>query len=284
MSPFQFSAGPLNNPVLTRADVSDVPASFVADPFMLRVGYKWFMFFEVLNAAAGKGEIGLAVSSNGTHWVYQQIVLSEPFHLSYPYVFLWDDEYYMVPETHKARSVRLYRATHFPHRWSYVATLLDKAYFADSSVFRHNGKWWLFTETNPNGNNDTLRLFYADILTGPWHEHPESPVVKGNPRIARPGGRVLSIGDKVIRYAQDCFPRYGMQVRAFEISDLTTKSYKEKEVPSNPILTGSNADTWNEHGMHHIDPHQVGDDKWIACVDGHKKVLVSESTPACPPQ
>src|SRR5260370_37084346 len=45
----------LQNPVLTNKDVSDLAAQFVADPFMLRVGDTWYMFFEVMNRRGGEG-------------------------------------------------------------------------------------------------------------------------------------------------------------------------------------------------------------------------------------
>src|SRR5919106_1772188 len=58
-SPWDFpSPTQIDNPVLTRRDVSDVPAAFVADPFMLRTAHTWYMFFEVVNTSTNKGEIG----------------------------------------------------------------------------------------------------------------------------------------------------------------------------------------------------------------------------------
>jgi hypothetical protein len=268
-SPFSF--GPpknVDNPVLTRKDVSDVPAAIVADPFMLRRDNTWYMFFEVMNQQTKKGEIGLASSENGVKWTYQQIVLAEPFHLSYPYVFHWADNYYMIPESYQANSIRLYKALQFPTHWLFVATLLSGGIFLDSSIFFYDDKWWLFTETNADYSQwDTLRLYYAHDLTGPWLEHPQSPIIEGNERIARPAGRVVVLNHSIIRYAQDCYPIYGTQVRAFELSKLTTTSYSEQEVAESPVLTTSEAG-WNESGMHHIDPHRLDDGRWIACVDG----------------
>lgn len=110
-SPFSLiPADPGNDPVLTKHDVSDVSAGYVADPFMLRLDSTWYMFFEVVNEHSKKGEIGLATSGDGLRWTYRQIVLAEPFHLSYPYVFQWQNEFFMVPETCHMNSVRLYRA------------------------------------------------------------------------------------------------------------------------------------------------------------------------------
>ncbi|NQW05295.1 MAG: hypothetical protein HQ485_14915, partial [Acidobacteria bacterium] len=37
----------LVNPVVTARHVTDAPARFVADPFMLRADSTWHMFFEV---------------------------------------------------------------------------------------------------------------------------------------------------------------------------------------------------------------------------------------------
>jgi len=255
------------NPVLTRENVSDIEARFVADPFMLRAKGTWHMFFEVMNRECGRGEIGLATSKNGLKWQYRQIVLTEPFHLSYPYVFEWMNDYYMIPETHKARSVRLYRASKFPQQWSFVSTLLEEQSFCDSSIFRYANTWWLYTETNPDYKFDTLRLYYAQDLVGPWIEHPQSPIIEGNPHTARPGGRVLVLGDRIVRYAQDCYPMYGTQIRAFEIIELTTTGYCEREACEHPILIPS-GNGWNALGMHHVDPHQMDDGRWLACVDG----------------
>src|SRR5262245_53920492 len=66
-----------NNPVLTRSDVTDVCAVFVADPFMLKVRGLWYMFFEIYNHNTDKGEIGLAISRDGFTWNYERIVLAE---------------------------------------------------------------------------------------------------------------------------------------------------------------------------------------------------------------
>lgn len=270
-SPFNFvSPENVNNPVLAAKDVTDVPAKFVADPFMVKENSTWYMFFEVMNNQTEQGDIGLAISNDGLKWDYKQIVLDEPFHLSYPYTFKWKGEHYMIPESYQASSVRLYKAVEFPTKWSFVETLIDGSDYVDPSIFYFNEKWWLFVSTT---KDNVLRLYYADKLTGHWIEHPESPIIDGDANIARPGGRVLVFDNQIVRYTQDDDPTYGNQVRAFEITELTTASYEEKEVIENPILKGSGAG-WNENGMHHIDPHQIDENKWIACVDGYERFWV----------
>jgi hypothetical protein len=99
-APYAFSPHPFvkKHPVLQASDVVDVPAFFVADPFMVKDNNTWFMFFEVLNKSSQQGDIGLATSYDGIIWRYEKIVLDESFHLSYPYVFKWNDSFYIVPE------------------------------------------------------------------------------------------------------------------------------------------------------------------------------------------
>lgn len=261
----------ITNPVLTAQDVTDVKADFVADPFMLHENDTWYMFFEVLNARDQRGEIGLATSKDGFKWTYQQIVLDEPFHLSYPYVFKWNHDYYLIPESYKANCIRLYKAVDFPIKWSFLTTLLDGGDYVDSSVFQFNGMWWLFT-SSPKGN--ILHLYYADDLMGDWTEHPKSPVIEGNINIARPGGRVVVVDGKILRYTQDGEHFYGNQVRAFEITELTPTNYAEKEVEKNPVLKASGMG-WNKIGMHTIDPHKLAEDNWLACVDGYSIKVVT---------
>ena len=261
ISPFNLEPAA---PILTKANITDIPADFVADPFMLRRGRTWYMFFEVMHTETKLGEIGLATSNDALNWTYDRIVLKEPFHLSYPYVFEWRNEYYMLPETLNAGAVCLYKALDFPYNWTVVARLIDSQ-LADPSIVRFNDRWWLFACSTPY-QHDTLRLYFADELTGPWTEHPKSPLIQNDKRRARPAGRILKFGNRLFRFAQDCTPQYGSSVRAFEITSLTKDNYAEVELHI-PILKAS-GNGWNAKGMHHIDAHQQPDGYWLACVDG----------------
>lgn len=257
------------NPMLRARDVTDVAAGFVADPFLLRDGGTWYLFFEVLESATKLGRIGLAESSDGLRWRYRQTVLAEPFHLSYPYVFAWEGQCFMIPETLDAGCIRLYRADPFPTRWR-LAAELHAGRFADPSIALFEGRWWLFACPRPHAH-DTLCLYSAPAPAGPWREHPQSPLVTGDRRRARPAGRVLSHGGRLIRYAQDCHPFYGTAVRAFVVQELTATAYREEEAAGSPVLAATGSG-WNGKGMHHVDPHPLPDgDGWIACVDGRSR-------------
>ena len=253
------------NPVLTAHDVTDVPADFVADPFLFREGSLWYMFFEVLKSNTGLGVIGLAQSYDGFLWQYKQIVLSESFHLSFPMVFKLGDVYYMIPETYQKSEVRLYRATNFPYGWTYAGTLISGRYFVDPQVFYYNNKWWMFVSTTGNSN---CYLYYSSNLTAGWLEHPASPIVRNDATKARGGGRAFVFdSDRIIRVAQNTGPSYGAQVRAFEVDLLTENVYQEHEIAESPILK-KGVENWSFGAAHQFDPWWDGY-LWICSADGH---------------
>ncbi len=271
-SPFDFPpAQRRGNPVLRAEDVTDVPAKFVADPFLMRNADTWQLFFEVYNLATDQGDLALATSHNGQDWKYQGLIIDEPFHLSYPYVFQWQDDTYLIPESYEAGQVRLYQADNYPTGWRFAGTLIDNQELVDPSIVRFEDRWWLFA-TGPG--NDTLRLFFADELLGPWQEHPQSPIVAGNPHIARSSGRILVLDDRVYRYTMDVDPPVGThQVWAMEITTLTPAAYAERKAREEPILKPSGTG-WNAQAMHQIDPWPIAQNRWLAAVDGFGTYLV----------
>jgi hypothetical protein len=264
-SPFQLSDPPnVKNPVLAPADVTDFHVNIVAHPFMIVAGSRYYLFFTAKNDQGKEvSGIGLAQSSNGTEWKYSRIVLKEPFVLSYPYVFVYRNDYYMIPESHTEKFLRLYKAVEFPYRWKYEKDLLAGDTYISASVVEYEGMWWMFVGRE---GNETLRLFYASDLRAHWQEHPLSPIVARDPHIARPGGRALVVDGKLYRIGQDCEPTYGYQARAFQVAEISTTAYRER--PVGIPLVKATSRGWNADAMHHVDLHQLGKDQWIAAVDG----------------
>jgi len=164
--------------------------------------------------------------------------------------------------------VFLYRATSFPYEWRREATLLGGPYLVDPAIFHHDGRWWIFVETHPSRTGETLRLYHSAALTGPYVEHPASPIVDGDPVRSRPAGRVVKVNGRWHRFAQRCTPLYGLDVSAFEITELTERTYAERPAAHGPVLGGAGYGHWNRFGMHHVDAHQLSDGSWVAAVDG----------------
>ncbi len=254
----------LGRPTLQARDVNDVHAEFVADPFIIQHNSKFYMFFEVLDKASRKGIISLATSEDGETWNYDKVVLEEEYHLSYPYVFQFNGDFYMIPESNEASAVLLYKAKNFPYDWEVAHKLIDGKYL-DPSIFQYNNKWWIYV-----AEYGKLHLFYSEKLLGEWKEHPKSPIIRDNYNITRPGGRVIINNEEIYRYAQDGEPSYGSAVRIIKIKKLTEFEYDEEEL--NVVLNGTKKKLdWNMEGMHNIDQLRISNNQWLIAVDGHKK-------------
>ncbi|OBZ95907.1 hypothetical protein ADU59_10850 [Pararhizobium polonicum] len=161
---------------------------FYADPFPFQWQGRSFVFVEDYVHAVGKAVISVVpFNSDGTPQE-PRVVLEEPHHLSYPQVFERDGAIWMLPEASSSGKLTLYRAVGFPDRWVAESVLIEGE-ISDATLLDHEGRLWLFA-TNRDGygsTSDTLVVFYAPALIGPWKPHPLNPILIDR-RMARPGG------------------------------------------------------------------------------------------------
>ena len=261
-----------DNPVLTSEDVTDYGSvDFVADPFVFPGADRWHMFFEVFNRSRDPDAvIGHATSPDGYEWEYDRVALNTGEHLSFPYVFEWRGNRYMLPETGGGGDtlVELYRAVDFPTEWRRCSVLVSGKHPTDDQVvFRFGGRWWLMVG---DGDSSDTYLYHSRTLErDAWRPHPANPIVENRPEAYRPGGRPIVYDDRVVVFYQDCANQYGTSVRAYEITGLDESSFVEAEAPYSPVLEGTGHTLgWNSGRMHHIDPWPVGD-RWFCAVDGN---------------
>lgn len=266
----------VKNPVLTAADVTDVPAKFVADPFLFVENGNYFLFLEVLTKTNNQGDIAVARSRDGFNWTYDRIVLDEAFHLSYPFVFKSQDKYYMIPETYQKNAIMLYETTKedFPYGWNKKSptVLISGKPYLDSSIFRYNDLWWIFTSDASN-----TYIYYSESLQNPqdWKAHLLNPVISNNKRIARHGGRSLVLNqNKLYRIAQKDDVTYGEKVLAFQVEELTTSTFREREISESPLLVQSQLGDWRSDGMHQLDCWWQSS-YWLCATDGKSSGIFS---------
>lgn len=222
------------------------PGCFRADPFLVEKDGTQYLFFEEYSHARGRAHIGLMVAEGGGPFREFGTVLETPGHLSYPQVFEWQGQWYLLPETVSENRVLLYRATHFPDKWEPAAALLENTALVDPTLFFHDHTWWLMgtRKADPAGSdNDQLLLYFSDdLLGGPWQPHPQNPVVT-RLSSARPAGAVVQIGDHWYRPAQNnAAPVYGYGCTWLRITELSKTIYREEKVwtldpgPADPLL------------------------------------------------
>jgi hypothetical protein len=205
---------------------------FWADPFPIKVDGRYYIFFEDYVNAAGRAHISVVeVDQNGIVSGPTE-VLKLDCHLSYPFVFEYHGDYFMIPEMGSRNVVELYRAVSFPFEWRAEKVLLEANSPLDATVIEVEGTWWMFVNIEEKGvavNWDELHLYYAASLFGPWQPHARNPVVS-DVRSARPAGRLFWSNNVLYRPSQDSSVRYGYALTINKVTQLSAEAYTETEM------------------------------------------------------
>ncbi|MES2474549.1 MAG: hypothetical protein V4640_02130 [Verrucomicrobiota bacterium] len=240
-----------------------------ADPFIWAEEGKVCLFKEELPAGETCGYLSVVeLDSSGLPKELPIPILKNNSHHSYPFIFKYADDLWMIPENSMANQLRLYRCIDFPHKWVPDKILMEGVRYADPTLFEHQGRWWLFMTLAVGfyGVNTNLFLFSSDSpLSDEWVPHPMNPIVSGFHQ-SRPAGRLFYSKGRLYRPSQDCFKRYGHALRINEITRLDAEHYEEKFIRK--------IEPWEDDilGVHHIEIN--GD---LIMMDIHR---ISESTTA----
>jgi hypothetical protein len=203
---------------------------FWADPHVLAHDGKRYIFFEELVYSRGKGHISVMSLGDDGKWTEAITVVDRPYHLSYPFIFTWHDQVYMIPESKANRTIEVYRCARVPDQWEFWGALMEDIEAVDTTLFFDGRKWWMFTsiceqEGAPGG--DELFVFYSDSpLSRQWTPHPFNPVVS-DVRTARSAGSLFFRDGKLYRPSQDCSQRYGYAVNLNVVTELSETAYEE---------------------------------------------------------
>jgi hypothetical protein len=206
---------------------------FWADPHIIYEKDVYYIFLEEYMYSTRKGHISFMNMNQDGSWTEPIKVIDKPYHLSYPSVFKYEGTYYMIPESKQNKTIDIYRCVRFPDKWEFHKNMMSGIEAVDSTIFFHNGKYWLFSNNilNAGGNSyDELFLHYSDSLfSGRWTAHPANPIVSDIKR-ARPAGKIFEKNGKIYRPSQDCSRSYGYGLRLNEIVVINENEYKEIEV------------------------------------------------------
>jgi hypothetical protein len=203
-----------------------------ADPHVVPGSDGRLVLVEEYPYATRRGRIAMLRLTESGQVAEVRTVLERECHLSYPAVFEFANDLYMVPESSELGRVDAYRCTSYPWRWEFATTLLRGVRACDSSVIEHAGRWWLFTTVTEQPwltPRDNLHVFFTDDpLEGPWRAHPENPVVC-DAYGSRSAGRPFVCDGRLYRPSQDCSRGYGYGIRVKEVTTLTESRFEERD-------------------------------------------------------
>ncbi|NJC04248.1 hypothetical protein GGQ97_000041 [Sphingomonas kaistensis] len=203
---------------------------FLADPFAVEMADRsgLLILAEDFDWNQNIGRVS-AVRIAGGKASEPRLAPSLPYHLSYPYLVRHADRLYCIPESSQSGRVELHLLDEEGLDWNLEAILIEGRHLLDSTVFQHDGRWWLLATDADDGANLKLRGWFADDLHGPWQEHALNPL-KTDVRSARPAGRPFVHEGALYRPAQDCSRVYGGGVAINRVTALSPTSFEEETV------------------------------------------------------
>jgi hypothetical protein len=167
---------------------------FWADPFVLHRAGFYYVFFEELIYSRVRAHISVGVLDEHYNLHNVTEILTRPYHLSFPFIFTYDEVAYMVPESRENKTIELYRCERFPDKWQFCMNLMEDIEAVDTVLFPYQGKWWMFTNIKENKGcslYDELSIFYSDNpLSNEWMPHQGNPVIS-DVRRARQAGNIF---------------------------------------------------------------------------------------------
>lgn len=250
-----------HNDVWARRNLGGAPWSilpspinrFLADPFPIRRGGRNYLFFEELPHATQKGIISYCLIDEAGNPGPITPVLEEPWHLSYPFLIEEDGQIFMIPEASLSGRIPLYRAVRFPDQWELFATLVSDVEAADATVIRYRGRLWMLAVTRQaiGGYSDTLAIWSADRLTGPWAEHRYNPVLIDD-RLVRPAGNMVVRNGVLYRPVQEARCGYGTALNLMRIDRLDDEGFEQVRethlIAASPVWPGRKLHTLSGNG------------------------------------
>ncbi len=197
---------------------------WAADPFVIEKDGKTYIFSELYDYIKCRGILGCCeLKERGEiKWVP---IITEKFHLSYPYIIESKDKIFLMPESEAGNSLLLYEAIDFPYKWKKVKILRDNVNYADTTPLIWKEQRFALTHNVKDPFHPKLLMIDLD------NECPDKEIETDSPLRTRPAGKNFMLDHACIRPAQNstnCNDGYGKNLIFYEYYIDGESCYSEK--------------------------------------------------------
>lgn len=210
-----------------------------ADPIVVSRDQKEYVFAEAYDRRTGKGHIACAeIMVDPKKMVFHKII-EEDYHMSFPMVFQWEGQTYMIPETSENKSLNLYRCEEFPEKWELVKVFSVDRELVDTVVLE-KGKdslSLLTSQINPHNPLETRFQKYELHITPEFQLIPDNGFnEKQSYNLTdRNAGRILEDAILPTQYSTQLDYGVGLVFRQIHGQEMTEK---KKLIPSDISIAG----------------------------------------------
>lgn len=207
-----------------------------ADPIPYILDGKYYIFMEVYDRFLDKGFIGVSSVNDNEIIINRPIkIIEEPFHMSFPYIFQYKGSVYMIPETHQAKQIRIYKMNKSVYDWELYHVYDTEEELSDTIVLVKNEIVWLLSTDKDKRNpyRTRMHLFKINNLLD-RSELIEIPLVRDKGIYQnyfynnRNGGGILKDKNKIYRVIQEAEDMwYGKDIVIREILECGDDGYIE---------------------------------------------------------
>lgn len=189
---------------------------WIADPFLFEKNGIVYVFYEAYDLICQKGKIGYSVLDPNYNLSKTRIIISEKFHLSFPNIFEYKDNIYIIPESCESDSVLLYKAVNFPNEWKKEKVFIKDIFSCDNIICQKNGKNYLIASEQYHipKNNKYISCWVKNCLYSldldSFSVKECLGILKEGDYGVRNAGNVFYHKGNLVRVGQDCKNnRYG---------------------------------------------------------------------------
>lgn len=200
---------------------------FYADPFILpSKNDEIKILFEELKFKEDYGKISLMTLNKNFKKISSKLLLDTKSHLSYPFIYKENNKYYIFPEAAKTGKLACYGYDGEKEQFNFLKDIINLP-LLDSTILKHNNKYWLFGTLGENTSTYKLNIFFSDNLLGPYQPHTCNPVRSGLNGI-RSAGTFIEVDGKIYRPTQNCENNYGESISINKIVKLSETDFLEE--------------------------------------------------------
>ena len=136
-----------------------------ADPLIYEFDGRTYLFVEAFDRHLKKGVLSVTEIHGDGNYNFRTII-DEPYHLSFPMIFQWNDEIYMCPESSNNMSLNLYKCVSMPYRWEKVCELHTEIPLVDSIVLEtHDDYVTMLSSTFDPANGLNVRYVQCTLYS-----------------------------------------------------------------------------------------------------------------------
>lgn len=193
---------------------------WAADPFVFERLGETYIFAELYDYKKRRGTLGYCKLQNNKPTKWKQVIV-EDYHLSFPFLFEYKNEVYIMPESSSSESLYIYKAIAFPDKWEKVKDVRENVKYVDTTPFEYNARKVAFTYDINENDSKHLRLLDLE------NERNDFKIDIDEIDMRRPAGKVFNNN---IRPAQNCQEDYGKGLVFYEFEIDEKNGYKETEI------------------------------------------------------